>query len=218
MPSFPSRKRLRCRAGFAPRLILMVKEPRAGRVKTRLARDIGVSAATAVYRAMLAQTVARVSATRRWHTLLAVSPDPAIASTMLPRSLARLAQGRGDLGDRMAAAMGGAPPGPVIVIGTDCPQISAEAIGKAFRALGAHDAVLGPAGDGGYWLVGFRRRGLAGRAFACVPWSTPRALATTVNNLEGFKVALADAFDDVDDARDLMRMRQLIGRRIAPSP
>lgn len=194
----------------------MVKEPRAGLVKTRLARDIGVSTATAVYRAMLAQTVARVSATRRWQTLLAVSPDRAIASTMLPRSIARLAQGRGDLGARMAAAMGRAPPGPVIVIGTDCPQISAQAIGRAFGALGAHDAVLGPAGDGGYWLVGFRRRGLAGRAFVGVPWSTPRALAATVDNLDGLNVALADAFDDVDDARDLKRMRHLIGRRIAP--
>lgn len=199
----------------APRLILMVKEPRAGRVKTRLARDLGAASAAALYRSMMNGTAARVSSSRRWQALLAVTPDWAIASPMFPPSLVRLAQGGGDLGARMARAMMRAPPGPVIVIGTDIPALSGEMISRAFRALGNHHAVLGPAGDGGFWLVGFRHRKHAVRAFAAVPWSATDTLAATLGNLKGLKVALIDRLDDVDDASDLKRQRPAIGRLIA---
>lgn len=218
MPSSRSPRRglRRLQRPVAPRLILMVKEPRAGRVKTRLARQIGAAAATAVNRSMMWDTAARVTVSRRWQTLLAVTPDTAVSSAMLPRSVHRVAQGGGDLGARMARAMMRAPPGPVIVIGTDVPALTNEMICRAFRALGSHDAVLGPAGDGGYWLVGFRHRKHAARAFAGVPWSTPQTLAATLRNLKDSKVAVTDRLDDVDDASDLRRMRRAIGRRIAP--
>src|SRR3546814_16124850 len=75
------------------------------------------------------------------------------------------------------------PPGPAVIIGTDIPDIRPRHAAAAFRALGRHDAVFGPAADGGYWLVGLRRRPTIPRAFDGVRWSTEHALADTRANL-----------------------------------
>ena len=202
---------------FAPRLVIMVKEPVAGRVKTRLARDIGVVAATSVYRSMLGPICARLSRDPRWHTILAVSPDTALASRMLPYANRRLAQGSGNLGQRLQRIFDTLPPGPVVVIGTDIPGIMPVDIARAFRAAGSHDAALGPSLDGGYWLVGLRRRPRVPRAFDRVRWSSIDALADTAANLSSLDVAQLNVHDDVDDSSDLKRQSALIGRRILPA-
>ena len=193
----------------------MVKEPVAGRVKTRLARGIGTVAATSVYRAMLSAVVARLGSDLRWQTIIAVSPDGALASSMLPPHLSRVPQGGGDLGQRMQAVFDAMPPGPVIVIGTDIPGIRPADIALAFRCLGAHDAVLGPSGDGGYWLVGLNRRGRSAKAFANVRWSSAFALSDTRKNLKDYGVALTATKDDIDCAGDLRRLGANAGRVIA---
>lgn len=204
------------KSAFAPRLVIMVKEPVAGRVKTRLARDTGCVRATAVYRAMMRDVAARLGCDRRWDTILAVSPDIACARTMLPKSFPTIPQGRGDLGQRLQSIFTRVPGGPVVVIGTDIPGITPQHIADAFGALGSHDAVLGPSPDGGYWLVGLARRPRLVSAFDRVRWSSAHALSDTVANLEGLRVARLSQLSDVDDASDLQCLAPLIGRRVLP--
>lgn len=208
--------RVMSRTLYAPRLIIMVKQPIAGRVKTRLARGIGTAAATGIYRAMQSTVVARLVIDRRWQTVLAVAPDSALRSAMLPQDVARVSQGGGDLGCRLERLIDTLPPGPVVIIGTDIPAIANADIAAAFRALGSHDAVFGPSRDGGYWLVGLKRFPRTLQAFSNVRWSTADALSDTRANLTFRRIAMLQAHDDVDTVEDLTALRPLIGRRILP--
>lgn len=182
----------------------MVKEPRPGRVKTRLARDIGVIPATWWFRHQSARLFRRLK-DPRWQTVLAVAPDQAVRSKIWPVDLARVPQGNGDLGQRMTRMLRAAP-GPACLIGADIPGITRAHISRAFAALGDHDAVFGPASDGGYWLVGAKHppRLLQG-TFKNVRWSTGHALADTLNTLPGWRLAFTDTLQDVDTAADLPR-------------
>ncbi len=208
---------LRATAPYAPRLIVMVKEPAAGRVKTRLASEVGAVRAAAFYRATSRAVLARVGRRGGWRTELGVTPDTAIASRALPRGFQRRAQGNGDLGKRMQRVMDISPPGPVVVIGTDVPTVKSEHIQSAIKALGAHDAVFGPSPDGGYWLVGLKRRPRVPRAFASVAWSSPAALEQTLANLSGLNVARVASLPDVDEARDLASVKGTVGRIVLPA-
>lgn len=184
-------------------LFVMVKEPRPGRVKTRLARDIGAVPAAWWFRHQVTGLLRRV-ADPRWRTVLSVSPDRAVTSRAWPAHLARVPQGRGDLGDRMARLLRCAGPGPVCVIGADIPGVNRCQVARAFRLLGSADAVLGPAEDGGFWLVGLAPvRGVPPALFAGVGWGTDHALADTLATLSGFRVAFANRLRDVDTAHDL---------------
>ncbi len=185
-------------------LVVMLKEPRPGRVKTRLGREIGMTAAAWWFRHQTAHLLRRVE-DPRWHLVLAVSPDAeGMASRVWPAHLPRVAQGAGDLGDRMARLFRSLPPGPVCIIGADIPGITPAHVARAFAALGAHDAVIGPAPDGGYWLIGLRRsRAVPARLFDGVRWSGPHALSDTVRSLAALRIARIDTLRDVDEARDL---------------
>ena len=107
-------------------------------------------------------------------------------------------------------------PGPVVIVGTDIPDLRATHIRRAFHLLGGHDAVVGPATDGGYWLIGARRRPRVLRMFAQVRWSSRHALADTLKNLSGGSVAHVATLADVDSAEDMAANRRAIGRRILP--
>lgn len=194
-------------------LIVMLKEPRPGRVKTRLARDIGQVAAAWWFRHQCTRLLQRLR-DPRWRLVLAVSPDQdGMASRVWPADLPRLPQGAGDLGDRMARAMRRAPPGPVCVIGADIPGVTRAEIRRAFRALGAADVVFGPATDGGYWLVGVRNARRVPRSlFRDVRWSTEHALADTRASVPGLRVGLVDRLADVDTLEDLRAARARAGK------
>jgi uncharacterized protein len=202
---------------FKPRLVIMLKEPRAGRVKSRLARDVGAVLAVQFYRDVMTSAVWRLGRDRRWQTILAVSPDAAKASRMIPAGVMVIGQGNGDLGKRLQHVAASAPPGPLVIIGTDIPGIRSSDIWAAFRALGSHDAVFGPASDGGYWLAGLKRRPRCPRVFEGVRWSTAFALADTKANLRGLVCAEIIVRDDVDDGSDLRRLASFSGRRVLPS-
>ncbi len=181
----------------------MVKAPVAGRVKTRLGRDIGMVPAACWFRHQL-NSLARRLCDRRWQMSLAVAPDRAVYSAALPGHLPRIAQGHGDLGTRMARIIRAAPPGPVVLIGADIPGIRRAHIERGFKALGTHDAVFGPATDGGYWLTGFaRRRALPPRLFQGVAWASELALSDSLATLNGQRFALTDRLIDIDTAADL---------------
>lgn len=184
-------------------LVIMLKEPRAGRVKTRLGRDIGMVAAAWWFRHQSRRLIRRLE-DPRWRLHLSISPDPAVYSHAWPMHLPRLGQGRGDLGTRMARILRGLPPGPAVIVGADIPGVTARHIERAFKALGSHDAVFGPATDGGYWLIGMKRTTPLPRTlFRNVRWSSPSALADTIASLPGGRIALIDTLRDVDTAADL---------------
>ena len=204
-------------APFRCRLVVMVKAPQVGRVKTRLAREIGAVRAAWSYRHTASAVIARLSRHPGWETILSISPDGARLSTFWPRRLTRIAQGRGDLGQRMQRAMQTPPAGPVLLIGSDIPAIRPSHIARAFRALGNHDVVFGPAADGGYWLVGQRRRPRTLRLFDHqIRWSSSRALNDTVQGLRNLRIGFVARLSDVDDAEALRSVAGWCGRRILP--
>jgi rSAM/selenodomain-associated transferase 1 len=194
----------------------MVKEPVMGRVKTRLARGAGAVLATAFYRHATGAVLGRLGCDPRWRTCLAVTPDRAANSAVWP-ACRRVPQGPGDLGRRMQRLAERLPPGPVVIVGTDVPGIRPHHIASAFRQARRHDVVLGPAVDGGYWLIGFRRSPRVPRCFAGVRWSTAHALADTRANLAGWDVGLLATLADVDEAGDLARAPRA-GCRVARDP
>jgi glycosyltransferase A (GT-A) superfamily protein (DUF2064 family) len=130
------------------------------------------------------------------------------------KRIALLPQGRGDLGRRMQRLFARLPPGPAIIVGSDIPAIRPAHIAQAFRLLGAADAVFGQAPDGGYWLMGLKRTPKALRPFAGVRWSSSHALADTLANLGGRRVAFAATLSDVDTKTDLSRERDRAERLI----
>lgn len=182
----------------------MLKEPMVGRVKTRLGRDIGMVPAAWWFRHQAARLIRRLE-DPRWELILAVTPDRAgLTSRVWPAHLPRITQGRGDLGQRMRRALTHAGAGPVCVIGADIPGITPAHIARAFATLGGNDAVIGPAVDGGYWLIGLRHPARAPRGlFAGVRWSGPHALSDTLATMDGLSVAQVATLADVDRAADL---------------
>jgi uncharacterized protein len=201
-------------APFRWQLIIMAKASVAGRVKTRLAAEVGLATTLRFTRHSIAGLLQRVGGDARWSTLLAVTPDSAMPGRGWPLHVPRMAQGCGDLGQRMQRLTQSAPPGPVVIVGTDIPDITRAHIAAAFRALGRHDAVLGPAADGGYWLVGLRRRPCVLRPYAGVRWSSAHALADTLANLRGRSVGMLPILHDVDTAADLAHCARQWGRRV----
>lgn len=186
-------------------VFVFVKAPRAGAVKTRLGAKIGMGRAAALFRIMTARTIAEAQK-GPWRTVLAVDPPAAVSgwNALWSRGLARMAQGSGDLGARMARAFNSVPRGPAVIIGADAPELRARHIREAFRALGCADAAFGPAEDGGYWLIGLARRRAAPRLFNGVRWSTKHALDDTIKSMPAaFRIARLEALCDVDRVSDL---------------
>ncbi|MEX0283402.1 MAG: TIGR04282 family arsenosugar biosynthesis glycosyltransferase [Paracoccaceae bacterium] len=187
-------------------LIIMVKAPQVGHVKTRLGRDIGRIPATWWYRHQVARTLRRLR-DPRWRIVLAVAPDTAVGAGWWPLDLDRAPQRSGDLGERMRRQLA-AVRGPAVLIGSDIPDISRAHIIRAFDALGWADAVFGPAEDGGYWLVGLRgTRAMPPAFLRNVRWSAPETLADSLASLDGLRPSLIDTLRDVDTGADLNAFR-----------
>ena len=192
------------------RLVVFVKAPGIGGAKTRLAAGLGKVAAWRIHRAMTAH-VFRSVCDRRWETTAAIAPDRALHRRfpgVWPEGLRRAPQGGGDLGARQARVFSGR--GPVCVIGSDAPQAARADIAAAFRALKRQDAVIGPAEDGGYWLLA-----LAAPApetlFEGVRWSSEHARGDLEARLAAAgrgRIAYLRALRDVDRAEDWRALRR----------
>jgi rSAM/selenodomain-associated transferase 1 len=193
----------------------MVKEPRAGRVKTRLGQDIGMPEAAWWFRHQSARLLRRLD-DPRWRLVLAVSPDrEGLTSRQWPARFARMAQGHGSLGDRMGRILRSGR-GPLCIIGADIPDVTRSQIAHAFHTLGSHEAALGPATDGGYWLVGLKRTAPPpARLFEGVRWSTPHAMADTAATMRGLRIATVATLSDVDTADDLRSRKRAGSQNIA---
>lgn len=181
-----------------PTLIVFARAPKLGQVKTRLARGLGAVEALRIYRRMLTRTV-RVAEATGWRVMLAVTPEP-------PPRRGVVGQSRGDLGARMDRALRKAPPGPALIIGTDCPSLSCKALRFALKKLGGADAVFGPGTDGGYWLIGLKRIKAQPILFRSVRWSGPHALDDSRASLpRTWRIACAHTLADVDTSKDWAR-------------
>ena len=203
-----------------PVLVIMTKAPVMGRVKSRLAADVGDVRATAFQRGNIAATVGRLAADRRWHAILAVSPDHAVGSPMLP-PLARMPQGGGTLGDRMARVFDTFPNRDVLIVGADIAAVRPADIAACLALARRHGAVLAPSGDGGYWLVGVRAGRRPKGLFDGVRWSTEHSLADTQTAFRRAlrsDPALGPLRHDIDEGPALRRW-QTAGamRRVLPA-
>lgn len=179
-----------------PVVIIFTRIPRLGVGKRRLARRWGDRAALNLSRSLLHRLLRRLRTIRGITRMIAATPDhhlrlKAPGYTIMP-------QGRGDLGARMQRAMARFPRRPVVLIGSDIPDIAASDIRTAFRHLRGHHAVFGPAADGGYWLIGLSARRPT-TMFAGVRWSSPDALADTRRNFPHRRVTLLRRLHDLDE-------------------
>lgn len=207
-----------------PTVLLFVRDPVLGQVKTRLAAGIGDEAALAVYRHLGRETARLLGASSAWDLEVQVASAPAAEDEALER-VARWLEGcgvhrlvpqaGGDLGARMHRALTASlarGAGAAVVVASDVPALTTPAgVKEVVRGLGAlatdaADLVLGPSPDGGYWLVGVTRP--RPRLFSDLPWSTPEVLPRTlaVAAAEGLRVVLLDSHADVDVAQDLERL------------
>ncbi|MYA87121.1 MAG: DUF2064 domain-containing protein [Boseongicola sp. SB0662_bin_57] len=180
----------------------MVKEPRPGRVKTRLGQDIGMVNAARWYRHQTGRLLRRLR-DPRWQTVLAVTPDvEGIRSRVWPPDLPRIPQGTGNLGQRMTRALRSTP-GPTLLIGSDIPGIGRQHVAAGFSALGRARSVIGPSDDGGFWLIGLHHPQRSPKdLFRGTRWSHPETLADALPTLPG-SIAMVDTLADVDTASDL---------------
>jgi uncharacterized protein len=189
-------------------IVIFARAPQLGEVKTRLAKSIGAVEALALYEAFLDDTCALTQGlgARR---VLAVAGDvdhPRVQHLAKSQRLLVESQGDGDLGERMARAVAAhIVGGPVVIIGSDAPTLPRAHLHQALDELMAHDVVIGPSDDGGYYLIGARVE--VPELFAGVHWSTSEVLATTLERLAGRSHALLPAWHDVDAVEDLERLR-----------
>jgi rSAM/selenodomain-associated transferase 1 len=190
-------------------LVLFVRAPLFGSGKRRLAREIGDLAAVHFERAMLDLLLRRLAKDRRWRLRIAVTPDKAcLRARHWCCGVEAVGQGAGDLGIRMRRALATCRPGPVVLVGADIPALDARYVAAAFRLLGSHDVVFGPAEDGGFWLVGARHPRHLPLLFERVRWSGPHALPDTLAGLpRRFRVAYAERLEDVDDGEAYHRLK-----------
>ncbi|MCB9760399.1 MAG: TIGR04282 family arsenosugar biosynthesis glycosyltransferase [Alphaproteobacteria bacterium] len=188
----------------AARVVVFTKPPAPGRVKTRLIPALGAEGAAALHAAMAADTLDLCAAVGLEVTVaLAGDLDHPWVEGLRARGLTVIPQVPGDLGARMAAAL---TPGPVLALGTDAPTLPAALLSRA--AALEEEVVLGPAFDGGYWLIGWRTPRPA--LLEGVPWSTEAVLAETVlrARARGIPHRLLPFWYDVDTPDALALLRQ----------
>jgi hypothetical protein len=181
-----------------------------GRVKTRLISELGVSAAADLHRRSVQTLAWRFRAVGDVRTIC-VTPSNRVDGLReaIPREWSVEPQADGDLGRRLHAFFSPRVAGgtdPIVVIGSDSPTLPLASIERAFRELQDNPVVLGPADDGGYYLIGLR--GLVPPLFDDLPWGTDRVLEITRRRLDevGIAYALLEPWYDVDRPADLDRL------------
>jgi rSAM/selenodomain-associated transferase 1 len=186
---------------------ILAKAPIPGRAKTRLIPAIGAHAAAVLQERLTERTAATAAAANTGPVTLWCTPDPGHASfreLVARHKIALKRQPDGDLGRRMLAAMNG----PTLVIGTDCPALTAGHLHEAANALRDADVVLIPADDGGYVLIG--ARAAHPELFRDIDWGTETVLAETRARIStlGFKSIELRPLWDVDTESDLARLER----------
>jgi len=197
--------------GMKTTAALMLKAPRPGTVKTRLAAGIGADRATEIYRSLVERQLGQIPGS--WATAIHFAPDDAeseMRAWLSPsvRNASFVPQSKGDLGARMRAAAihefeRGAD--AVALIGGDCPYLTREYLVEAAGLAEGSDVIIGPASDGGYVLLLLRQVHAA--LFEHIDWSTSRVLTQTIQaaDAHGLRYVEMDPLEDIDDYASLCR-------------
>ena len=207
-------------------LVIMARYPELGKVKTRLAQSLGADATLRVYQSFLRDLAERFAA---WHYALhwAYTPEDcnfsAFARTLVSErevSMSAFPQSGPDLGSRLDHAFHVTAAHHferTILISSDSPQVSRDIILQADQALDTADVVLGPAEDGGYYLIAMRE---PHEVFHDIPMSTERVLELTIAKArrQGLQVALLETLFDIDTQADLMRLMALLDDDMTLAP
>ncbi|MBI4370985.1 MAG: TIGR04282 family arsenosugar biosynthesis glycosyltransferase [Elusimicrobia bacterium] len=205
-------------------LIVFVKAPVAGRVKTRLCPPLSFAQAAELYRAFVKDTLASAAVVPQTRVEVAYAPfdDHASLDWIEPRTRPGLFLQQGaDLGRRLENAFAKAfrdGADKVAIIGSDTPQLDPAIVAKAFSALDRKEAVLGPARDGGYYLIGLRKTRPC--LFARIPWSSDKVFAETVARarLEGVSLECLPELNDIDTFADLKRLADALRNQPGRAP
>ena len=193
-------------------IIIFVKNPILGKVKTRLAKTVGDNKALAIYHQLLQLTHDAVICLP-FRKFVFYSDFVDNQDIWENNSFQKDIQQGKDLGERMRNAFDLVLNEPLIeravIIGSDCPQISPQFITKAFVALETHEVVIGPAQDGGYYLLGMKQLEIP--IFQNKPWSTSQLFIETIEELQKLKksVYLLPSLSDLDEAKDLYLLDNL---------
>jgi rSAM/selenodomain-associated transferase 1 len=187
------------RAGHNSALIIFIKNAESGRVKTRIAGEVGDEQALYIYRQLLAHTLKeclKVQAEKYLYYSAFIDAEDEWSSQDFYK---RLQQGR-DLGERMATAFRSVLQAShqAVIIGSDCPGLTSDLIHMAFEKLDHSDVVVGPSLDGGYYLLGMKKP--YEFLFEDIIWSTETVFQTTVSRIEqaGLNFSLLPTLADVD--------------------
>lgn len=187
-------------------VLVFLKDPASGRAKSRIAATHGRKVADEIYAELLGRTTALVEGVPHCLYVDGIA-DPVALRTLFPNAKAIMPQCGGDLGKRMACAARDFPgEQPLIIIGTDCPALTPSHLQAAFAALDEADIVLGPALDGGYYLIALRSE--CADIFSLKAWSHEKVLADTLElaNKRHWKTALLETLSDIDVYEDYLRM------------
>lgn len=196
----------------APLILLFIKAPVKGQVKTRLAAALGEDAALELYQRFVLDILDALEQTGVPVRICYSPPDSgkAVTGWLGPERQYQPQEGR-DVGERMADAFQQAFSGGIsraLLIGSDIPDLPPAVFSEAFRALDGNDAVIGPARDGGYYLVGFRSDTFLPDIFRGIEWSTDTVLTNTLSVFarEGRTVHRLPPWQDVDTIEDLTHL------------
>lgn len=197
-------------------VMIFAKAPAPGAVKTRLIPALGPAGAAHLALRMLENTLHVAANARLGPVQLHCAPDaehPALQAAAARTGAACLAQGSGDLGERMQSALAAAlqASSRALLLGTDCPALDALVLSQADAALAAgSDCVFVPTADGGFALTGFRRQVLTviDQIFAGIPWSTSAVMSLTRERVlrAGLRCAELATLFDVDEPADLIHV------------
>ena len=196
-------------------LIIFTRYPEPGKTKTRLIPLLGAEGAAILQRQMTEQKLAEVNQLLSFYPLSVevhfAGGNEQLMQEWLGLNWVYRRQNEGDLGGRMASAFQlsfAAGMTAVVLIGSDCPDLNASLMAKSFQLLRQHDLILGPALDGGYYLIGLRR--LIPELFTGIPWSTAEVLQQTLSIAQrlGLTVAKLPLLSDVDRPEDLSVWQQ----------
>lgn len=192
-------------------LIIFTRYPQPGKVKTRLIPALGAAGAAALHQRMVEHTLAQARALRQTRALsievwFTSSSTLAQMQEWLGTDVDYCVQPEGDLGDRMVSAFKSVfSKGytSALIVGTDCPDLNTTLLAQGFSALAQHELVLGPAIDGGYYLMGLRR--LVPELFVDIAWSTGEVLEKTLAIAQQLKLTpfLLHHLTDIDVPQDL---------------
>jgi len=189
-------------------VLIFAKAPEKGRVKTRLARDMDEDLVLSIYRKIVEKTLETVRKTP-FPAVICFSPAEreGMMKDWLGRHPSYMVQKGDDLGRRMAAAFREAFESgfsQVLVIGSDIPGIEPDHLIEAFSLLEENDVVIGPACDGGYWMIGFNKNGFSPRVFADIPWSRAHVLDRTMERCKELRLTagFCRKLRDLDTADD----------------